>query len=340
MLTSGLAHTPLTKILLIYTIASAIALSIFDIKHVPVIHVTPHLLVYGQFWRCLIWQVAGFANSTEALFAALLVYHVRVVERGWGSRKVATFIFSTLPYTTLLPPLLLTLALRPITLGKMNYLPSGPTATVFALLAQYHASVPSTYTYTISTSTSPSPSPSSISSLSPSTPSATSSQSQSQQTANTNNTTTTTTATESRTGSTFPAPSTPPLNAKKSLTLSLSDKSTTYLIAAQLALSQFPYMLLPSAIGWIVGVAWRADALPLAAGSGSGGWRVPGWVIGEEGFSFSLSSRGAGAGSGAGESGRFEDMRRRLESEAQAQGAASGSGSSGEAGSSRQRVRG
>jgi hypothetical protein len=190
-----------------------------------------------------------------------------------------TFIFSTLPYTTLLPPLL-TLAVKPLSFGKVNYLPSGPTATIFALLAQYHASIPSTYRYTISTSTSTS------------TPTPTSPSSQSQNA----------------------APKSAPL------TLSLTDKSTTYLIAAQLSLSQFPYMLLPSAIGWIVGVAWRAEVLPLAAGSGSSGWRVPGWVVGEEGVVFS-------ARSGRNEA-RLEGLRRRLESEAAAASAAA-SGSAG-----------
>ncbi|OJJ59540.1 hypothetical protein ASPSYDRAFT_118113, partial [Aspergillus sydowii CBS 593.65] len=282
MQASGLSNTPLTKALLIYTIAASIALSIFDIKHLPAIHVSPHLFPYGQFWRCLIWQVAGFANSTEALFAALLVYHIRVVERGWGSRKVATFILSTLPYTTLLAPLLLTLVVRPLTLGKINYLPSGPTGTIFALLAQYHASIPSTYRYTISTSSStPSPSPSTPTASAPATTPASQP---------------TTDAAES---------------PQKTLTISLTDKSTTYLIAAQLALSQFPYMLLPSALGWIVGVAWRADVLPCVAGSGSAGWRVPAWVVGEEGATFSMRN---GGGNGGGQEARFEGLRRRLES--------------------------
>ncbi|KAL4999730.1 hypothetical protein BDV10DRAFT_184117 [Aspergillus recurvatus] len=275
MQTSGLTNTPLTKALLIYTIASSIALSIFDIKHLASIYISPHLFPYGQFWRCLVWQVAGFANSTEALFAALLVYHCRVVERGWGARKVATFILSTLPYTTLLTPLLM-LLVKLLTSGKMNYIPSGPTATVFALLAQYHASIPSTYRYTISTSTPTSPS------------------------------------SQPRNAEPKPSP----------LTLSLTDKSTTYLIAAQLSLSQFPHMLLPSAIGWIVGVMWRAEVLPFAAGSGRNGWRVPGWVVGEEGVTFPAR--------GGGNEAQFEGLRRRLESEAAAASAAA----SGSAGSS------
>jgi hypothetical protein len=96
MQTSGLTNTPLTRSLLIYTIAASIALSIFDVKHVPAIYVSPHFFPYGQFWRALIWQVAGFTNSTEALFGALLVYHVRVIERAWGSRKMAVCAYGPL----------------------------------------------------------------------------------------------------------------------------------------------------------------------------------------------------------------------------------------------------
>lgn len=89
MLTSGLTNAPITKLLLIYTIASSIALSILDIKHLASIHVSPHLWPYAQFWRLATWQLAGFTNSTEALFAAMLAYHLRVVERAWGKRKFA-----------------------------------------------------------------------------------------------------------------------------------------------------------------------------------------------------------------------------------------------------------
>lgn len=97
MLTSGLTNASISKSLLIYTIASSVALAIFDLKHLTSIQVAPHIWQYGQFWRILVWQVAGFANSTEALFAAMLVYHLRVVERAWGKRKFAVR-HSILPY--------------------------------------------------------------------------------------------------------------------------------------------------------------------------------------------------------------------------------------------------
>lgn len=103
MLTSGLTNAPLTKSLLIYTIASSIALSLFDIKHLAVIYVSPHIWPYAQFWRALVWQV-GFTNSTEALFAAMLVYHLRVVERAWGKRKMAVRIYLHLLFFLSVPP--------------------------------------------------------------------------------------------------------------------------------------------------------------------------------------------------------------------------------------------
>lgn len=45
------------------------------------------------------------------------------------------------------------LILRPLSLGYVNYLPAGPTAIAFAILAQFHAAVPYAYRYRISGST-------------------------------------------------------------------------------------------------------------------------------------------------------------------------------------------
>ena len=88
MLTSGLTNAPVSKSFLVYTVVSSVTLAILDAKHLVSIHVAPHLWQYGQFWRALLWQIAGYSNSTETLFGALLVYQLRVVERVWGPRKV------------------------------------------------------------------------------------------------------------------------------------------------------------------------------------------------------------------------------------------------------------
>ncbi|KAJ9388333.1 hypothetical protein DTO063F5_2664 [Paecilomyces variotii] len=287
MLSSGFTNASVSKSLLIYVVVSSIALALFDSKHLAHIQVVPHLWGYGQLWRVFVWQVAGYANSTETLFAAMLVYHLRVIERVWGRRKVATFILTTLPYTTILTPLLLALVIRPLSLGTINYLPSGLTATIFALLAQFHAIIPHTFKYRISTSTTSTQSSSTSSaSSSPAAPAAT-------------------------------AAATP---AKKSLTILFSDKSTTYLLAAQLALSQFPFSILPALVGWCVGVAWRVEILPF----GSKGWRVPAWMVGEKEVRRTHSS----GNNGSSDAERYEDLRRRLEDESRAAAAAAAASTS------------
>lgn len=159
---------------------------------------------------------------------------------------------------------------------------------IFALLAQYYVTIPSTFRLRFGTSSPSSSSPK---------PSSTSSSSQ---------------PTDSTTTPSAPSssPDTP------NLILNLTSKSTTYLVALQLALSQFPYTLLPAAIGWFVGLAWRAEVLP-----GLGGTRrVPAWVVGEREVRRVIRN-----GEGEAER-RYEDLRRRLEGEVVAVSGSSGAG--------------
>ena len=153
-------------------------------------------------------------------------------------------MITTLPATTLLPPLLLALVFRPLSLNLINHLPAGPTSLLFALLAQYYAAIPHVYKYRVVT---------------------------------TNLTTT-------------------PGNVDGIL---FSDKSTIYLVACQLALSQLPGSLISAIVGWTIGLAWRSDFLPEKFST----WRVPGWMVG---------ATGQGRG--------FEGLRRRLEGEGRASG--------------------
>jgi hypothetical protein len=57
--------------------------------------------------------------------------------------------------TALIPPLLLTLVLRPLSFNTLNYLPAGLTPVIFAILAQYHAAIPHEYKYRMAISASP-----------------------------------------------------------------------------------------------------------------------------------------------------------------------------------------
>ncbi|KAH0305921.1 hypothetical protein KCU84_g14889, partial [Aureobasidium melanogenum] len=154
MLASGFSNAPLSKYLVMAVVAASLMASITDTKHLFWITVRPHISDYRQFWRCLTWPLV-YTNSTEVLFSAMTLYQLRIIERLWGSRKFASFILATLPYTVLLPPLLLVLIIRPLSFYNINYLPAGPTAIVFALLAQYHAAIPYMYKYQLSATDSP-----------------------------------------------------------------------------------------------------------------------------------------------------------------------------------------
>ncbi|KAK6538038.1 hypothetical protein TWF694_010931 [Orbilia ellipsospora] len=146
MQVSGFAHTPVSQFFVYYLVIAAVAISVSDYKYLFHVQIIPHLWKWNQWWRVLIWQ-GTYANTGEVLFASLAVYNLRIIERLWGSRKFASFLTYNLISTSLLTPLLLGTILRPLTFWRMNYLPPGPTPLIFALLAQYHATIPSTYKF-------------------------------------------------------------------------------------------------------------------------------------------------------------------------------------------------
>ncbi|GAP85688.1 putative uba domain-containing protein ucp14 [Rosellinia necatrix] len=149
-------NAPVTRSLVYGLVGASIAASLLDIKHYFYILVDLHLWRFHQTWRALIYQLC-YTNSSEVLFAAMTLYNMRSVERLWGSRKYATFVFATFLLTSTLSPVILALVVRPLSLGVLNYLPAGPTPIIFAVLAQYHAMIPHTYKYKVATSLSQSP---------------------------------------------------------------------------------------------------------------------------------------------------------------------------------------
>ncbi|TKA34131.1 hypothetical protein B0A50_00111 [Salinomyces thailandicus] len=149
MIASGFTNAPVSKALIVAVVLFSFLATLTDTKYFVWIEVRPHLLDYWQFWRLLTWQLC-YTNSTEVLFASMALYQLRVLERLWGSRKFASFLLATLPYTALLPPIILAVVIRPLSFGHINYLPAGPTPILFALLAQYHAAIPYIYKYRLS----------------------------------------------------------------------------------------------------------------------------------------------------------------------------------------------
>ncbi|KAK6509198.1 hypothetical protein TWF481_003959 [Arthrobotrys musiformis] len=252
----GFTHTPITHFLVYYLVIAAVTISISDYKYLFHIQITPHLWRWHQYWRILIWQFS-YVNTGEVLFGTLAVYSLRVVERLWGSRKFASFVTYNLIFTSLLTPLVLAI-LRPLTLWRMNYLPPGPTPVIFAILSQFHASIPSTYKFRLLLPISPSPPPHEA------------------------------------------TPALQVAREEQEPAVTLTDKVYLYIIAAQLALSQFPGSLLGAGIGWVVGYAWRREVLPW------GRWRWPIWMFekrGEGGYG-ELRRMARGAEGEGGEEGR------------------------------------
>lgn len=140
-------NAPVTRSLVLGIVSASIGASLFDIKHYFYILIDPQILRYHQTWRALTYQLC-YTNSSEVLFACMTLYQMRVVERLWGSKKYASFIAVTSLLTSVVPPVL-AYVLRILTLGRFNYLPAGPTAVVFAVLAQYYSIVPHMYTYRV-----------------------------------------------------------------------------------------------------------------------------------------------------------------------------------------------
>ncbi|PWW79932.1 hypothetical protein C7212DRAFT_349875 [Tuber magnatum] len=149
---SGFRSAPVSQALLYFIVASSLLASILNIKHYFHIQIIPHLWVYRQVWRIFIWQTC-YANAGELLFGALVIYHLRAIERLFGTRKYASFLAYCFVATNIAAPLLLAAVFRPLTFGQMNYLPPGPTPILFAALAQYHAVIPGVYKFRLLTST-------------------------------------------------------------------------------------------------------------------------------------------------------------------------------------------
>ncbi|CCC13928.1 unnamed protein product [Sordaria macrospora k-hell] len=131
---------PVTKALVLGLVGSSIAASIFDIKHYFYISIGTHFLRYGQLWRIFTYQLC-YTNSSEVLFGAMSLY----------PHENAGLI------TAILPPFFLSVFIRPLSFGALDYIPAGPTPVLFAILAQYHAMIPQIYKYKVALSTSPPP---------------------------------------------------------------------------------------------------------------------------------------------------------------------------------------
>lgn len=135
----------MTRGLVTIVVCLPVIISLLELQPYFGVQITPFLTFYHQWWRLLTWQQV-YVNQSEVIFAALALYNFRIVERLLGSRQFLSYIIVVLTYTTILVPLIcVTIGFLPFL--STPYIPTGPTALVFALLVQYRELVPVAYKF-------------------------------------------------------------------------------------------------------------------------------------------------------------------------------------------------
>lgn len=288
MLASGLKDTPTTTLLLLSLPTTSLLTTLLSLKPYLGISLVPHLWPYLQLSRTFTHPIAHTSSST-LLFTCVLLYQLRVLERLYSSRKYASLLLMTAPLTAI-ATVATAILVKAVSGGRWNYVPAGFTAQVFVLLAQYVESTPVMWTVRVQ-----------LGDFGPT--------NSSNGPGNNDGDSTKAGSAEQKTDDD---------DSGGGLALWLSDKWTTYLLAGQLACAHLPYSLLPAAVGWVIGKAYRREVLP----SGLMRWRIPRRV-----WTFVGGEGGAGR-----DREMVESLRRRLrEEEARGSGQASGvDGGSGE----------
>ncbi|RUP46073.1 hypothetical protein BC936DRAFT_147391, partial [Jimgerdemannia flammicorona] len=97
----GFYNAPVSKFLLLSVGGCSLLANVLTVKTAFHLQLTPHLTTHHQFWRLLTHHCA-FANSSELFFGGMVLYHLRVIERHFGSSKYAAFLFVSSVISTLL----------------------------------------------------------------------------------------------------------------------------------------------------------------------------------------------------------------------------------------------
>lgn len=278
--------TPVTSTALLALLLATVLTSLLSLRPHLHLQLTPHLLQDHQFSRLLLFQTA-YTNSSELLFASLIIYHLRLLERAFGSRKFLSLVLYSWAVTSGVIVGLLVIVggisqrlLGPLDSdsdGGWNYVPAGPTAILFALLANWREVIPPVYKFSIALPG----------------------------------------GAGGGGGGGDGDPNGSSATSPAAGEVTLSDKSFTYLLSLQLFLSQTPGSAVCAAVGWVVGYLWRLEVLPGAR------WRVNGWVVemvgGERGGSGVEVERirerlreGAGEGAAQGTAGGDAEGRRSI----------------------------
>ncbi|KAJ2659276.1 hypothetical protein IWW48_003613 [Coemansia sp. RSA 1200] len=89
---NGLAGAPLTKLWLYVVLLGTMVTTTMNWRHYMRLRVVPYIVRDWQVWRCAT-SLVSFSTYTELAIGMLVIYQLRVVERVFGTRKYAAFLF-------------------------------------------------------------------------------------------------------------------------------------------------------------------------------------------------------------------------------------------------------
>lgn len=87
----GFLNTPVSKSICVVTIIAAVLLSITELKPYVILALDPLIVVYNQYWRLLVYQLAVI-NESDLVVVLVVWFTFKNLERFYGSRKYLSLI--------------------------------------------------------------------------------------------------------------------------------------------------------------------------------------------------------------------------------------------------------
>ncbi|TPX49543.1 hypothetical protein SeMB42_g02576 [Synchytrium endobioticum] len=141
---SGFYNTPVSKAAILTIAVNSLSASILQGKPLLHLQLFPHVFTHHQFWRLASTHMA-FTSSSEVLFGGILIYHMRLLERHWGSYKFASFILISSVVSTALDVMSLLL----LSNFNITHVSPGPYAALSALAYNFVVDIPLTYRFKV-----------------------------------------------------------------------------------------------------------------------------------------------------------------------------------------------
>ncbi|SCU82878.1 LANO_0B07734g1_1 [Lachancea nothofagi CBS 11611] len=143
----GLNNFPITKFCSLLTVGIPIFASIAGVKHWFLLYNDPFISEYKQYYRLLSFQVSA-VNETDVALLTLIWYHLRHLERLFGSRKYLSIITLSWFYSSL-TVLILAQVFNLNPLINWNRFTSGGLPTIMSVLHFYKEYTPQMYQFDV-----------------------------------------------------------------------------------------------------------------------------------------------------------------------------------------------